>query len=187
MKRTIITISDNGAVTVPSNTRMTISEIAELLGSYYQTAKRTIRTIEKLGIANGDYSKCCTVDGQKVYPEYYGLEMIIAVAFRVQSHRAEIFRKWLLRMLSNAKISEILMRSIQNQLLNLTNLFHITTAGYPTHNLPFHNSVKVISRPTSVISRSWLPSRLEVRKPTRITGCPRITFAANGLSDHAIT
>ena len=118
MKRTIITISDNGAVTVPSNTRMTISEIAELLGSYYQTTKRTIRAIEKLGIANGDYSMCCTVDGQKVYPEYYGLEMIIAVAFRVQSHMAEIFRKWLLRMLSNAKIPEILMRSIQNQILN---------------------------------------------------------------------
>ena len=45
--------------------------------------------------------------------------------------------------------------------IELTDLFHITTAGYPTHNLPFHNGVKVISRPTSVISRSWLPSRLE--------------------------
>lgn len=118
MKRTIITISDNGAVTVPSNTRMTISEIAELLGSYYQTAKRTIRTIEKLGIANGDYSICCTVDGQKVYPEYYGLEMIIAVAFRVQSHRAEIFRKWLLRKLSKVEIPETLIMAIKNPILN---------------------------------------------------------------------
>jgi hypothetical protein len=29
-----------------------------------------------------------------IYPDYYGLEMIVAVAFRVQSHNAKIFREW---------------------------------------------------------------------------------------------
>ena len=118
MKRTIITISDNGAVTVPGNTRMTIPEIAELLGSYSQTARRTIRTIEKLGIANGDYSMCCTVDGQKVYPEYYGLEMIIALSFRIESKNAQVFRKWLLRKLSKVEIPETLIMAIKNPILN---------------------------------------------------------------------
>lgn len=92
-KREVIIMTDNGTVIVPSETKMSIAEIADLFGIYYQTAKRHIRTIEKSGIAGGDYTMICTVDGQKIYPEYYGLEMIIALAFRVQSKNAEMFRK----------------------------------------------------------------------------------------------
>ncbi|WP_329903097.1 hypothetical protein [Porphyromonas pogonae] len=91
MKRAKITITDNGKVTVASEARMNIAEIADLFGIYYQTAKRMIRAIEKSGAADGDYSISCTCEGSKVYPEYYGLEMIIALSFRVQ---------WLKRMLS---------------------------------------------------------------------------------------
>jgi hypothetical protein len=65
---------------------MTISEIADLFGIYYQTAKKHIRTIEKSAIAGGDERMSCTVEGMTIYPDYYGLEMIVAVAFRVQSH-----------------------------------------------------------------------------------------------------
>jgi hypothetical protein len=99
MKRKIVTISDNGIVSVPASTeiRMTVSEIANLFGIYYQTAKKCIRAIEKSTIASGDYSMSCTVEGMQVYPDYYGLEMIIAVAFRVQSQNAEIFRNWITR------------------------------------------------------------------------------------------
>ena len=76
MKRDIITI-ENGVVTVPGNVRMSICEIADLFEAFYQTVKRNIRAIEKTGIAGGDYSMSCTVEGQKAYPEYYGLEMIV--------------------------------------------------------------------------------------------------------------
>ncbi len=93
----IITISDSGAVAVPDNVRMTISEIASLLSIYYQTAKKTIRAIEKQGIAGGDDSMGGRVEGMKVYPDYYGLEMVIAVAFRVQSPQSEIFSRWILK------------------------------------------------------------------------------------------
>jgi hypothetical protein len=97
MKRETITISDTGGVNVPDNVRMTIGEIAGLFGIYYQTTKRHIRTIEKSAVAGGDYSMSCTVEGMQVYPDYYGLEVIIAVAFRVQSQNAEIFRNWITR------------------------------------------------------------------------------------------
>ena len=93
MKRKIITITDSGNVTVPSETKMSILEIADLFGIYYQTAKRHIRAIEKSSIASGDYSSPCTVDGKSIYPDYYGLEMVIALAFRVQSEKAKIFRR----------------------------------------------------------------------------------------------
>jgi hypothetical protein len=75
---------------------MTIIEIAELLGIFYPTAKRHIRAIEKSGIADGDYKMTCVVGGMTVYPEYYGLEMIAVVAFRVSSWQANIFRRWMI-------------------------------------------------------------------------------------------
>ncbi len=99
MKRTIITITDEGAIVAPQNphrVRMTIGEIAALLGLYYQTAKRHIRAIEKSGIADGDYRMTCIADGHGIHPEYYGLEMITAVAFRLRSWQADTFRRWLM-------------------------------------------------------------------------------------------
>ncbi len=95
-KKEVITISDAGTITVPNNTRMTISEIADLFGIYYRAAKKHIRAIEKSGVAGGDNSMSCTVEGMKIYPDYYGLEMVIAVVFRVQSHNAEVFRNWIM-------------------------------------------------------------------------------------------
>ncbi len=99
MKRNIITITDEGAIIAPAHphrVRMSIGEIAALLGIYYPTAKRHIRAIEKVGIADGDYSMCCLVGGGTVHPEYYALEMITAVAFRVRSWQADTFRHWLM-------------------------------------------------------------------------------------------
>jgi hypothetical protein len=99
MNREKITISDEGAITVPANpdrVRMTIIEIAELLGIFYPTAKRHVRAIETAGIADGDYSMTCIASGHGVHPEYYGLEMIAAVAFRVKSWQADTFRRWLM-------------------------------------------------------------------------------------------
>jgi hypothetical protein len=39
----------------------------------------------------------CTVEGMTIYPDYYGLEMIVTVAFRVQFPNAKRFREWLVR------------------------------------------------------------------------------------------
>jgi hypothetical protein len=102
MNREIITITDEGTIVVPDNpnrVRMTITEIANLLGIFSPTAKRHIRTIEKSGVAEGDYKMTCIVDGNGVHPEYYGLEMIVTVAFRVKSWQAVTFRRWLMERL----------------------------------------------------------------------------------------
>jgi hypothetical protein len=121
-ERTTITIIDSGIETDPQDVRMTIDEIAYLFDIYYQTAKRHIRTIEKSGIAGGDERMSCTVEGMTIYPDYYGLEMIIAVAFRVQSHNAKIFREWIVRKavaVANAPEMKILIcREWNNVSLN---------------------------------------------------------------------
>ncbi len=99
MKREKITITDEGTIIAPfrpHRVRMTIGEIAALLGIYYPTAKRHIRAIEKAGIADGDYRMTCVSEGTTARPMYYGLEMITAIAFRVQSWQADTFRQWLM-------------------------------------------------------------------------------------------
>ncbi len=70
MERKKITITDEGTIIAPQNpnrVRMSIGEIASLLGICYPTAKRHIRAIEKSGIADGDYSMCCVADGYGVH------------------------------------------------------------------------------------------------------------------------
>ncbi|KAA6310923.1 hypothetical protein EZS27_037860 [termite gut metagenome] len=118
MKKTIITITDNGTVTVSDKVKMNISEIADLFGIFHQTAKRCVRAIEESGIAGGDYSMCGTTEGLKVCPDYYGLDMVVAVAFRVQSAKAEIFRRWIMKKVIRNDMMATLVVPLQNALLN---------------------------------------------------------------------
>lgn len=99
-ERNLITISDNGIVTVPNEVKMSIAEIADLFGIYYQSAKKHIRTIEKSGIATGNCSISSSVEGTKIYPDYYGLEMILTLTFRVRSYHADILRKWIMEKIT---------------------------------------------------------------------------------------
>jgi len=92
--RRIVTISDEGAVVVPVGVRMTVCEIADTFGVFYQTVKRYIRDIQKAGIADGDHKMTCIVDVTGVHPEYFGIEMIVALAFRFRSWQADRFRQW---------------------------------------------------------------------------------------------
>ncbi len=104
MKRDIITISDNGAVNVPSNNiMMTDYEIAQLLGvtvPFVRGAiKRLLKTRHVADCGGG------IVSGHSIIPEFYGLEVIITVAFQVVSYQSDIFRKWVMQkmMQSNSR------------------------------------------------------------------------------------
>ena len=56
-----ITITENGSVNIPSKVKMTIPEIANLFGLFYQTAKREIRTIETVSYTHLDVYKRQTI------------------------------------------------------------------------------------------------------------------------------
>ncbi|KAA6306416.1 hypothetical protein EZS27_041927, partial [termite gut metagenome] len=77
-----------------------------------------VRAIEESGIAGGDCSMCGTADELKVSPDYYGLDMVVAVAFRVQSAKAEIFRRWIIKKAVRHDITATLVVPLQNALLN---------------------------------------------------------------------
>lgn len=99
MKGKIITISENCKVSVPDNVQMRDFEIAELFGVMIPTIRSNIRTILKLGVVVTDAQHGGTFFGNISYPDYYGLDIIVALAFRIQSPQAEAFRKWMLRKL----------------------------------------------------------------------------------------
>ncbi|SBW00774.1 hypothetical protein [uncultured Dysgonomonas sp.] len=118
MKDTKIKISDNGTVHIPRNVKMSIVEIAELFEIFYQTAKKNIRSVEALGICTGDQSMSGTVEGAKIVSDYYGLDMIIAIAFRVQSVKTNIFRKRIIDKSIKLEVVTMPLLSMQNAMLN---------------------------------------------------------------------
>lgn len=96
MKENIITISDNGSVYVPTNAQMRDFEIAELFGVMIPTIRSHVRAILKTGIATDDYTNGAILVGCNILPDYYGLDMITALAFRIQSWQAKVVRQWIL-------------------------------------------------------------------------------------------
>jgi len=111
MKRKIIRI-ENGIVSVPQsgNVRMKAFEIASLFEVYVRTIDNHAKAILKSGIIQADVSCPATVTGNTIMPNVYGLDMITALAFRIQSHKVGIFRNWTVRkMIANTAGQQILM------------------------------------------------------------------------------
>lgn len=103
MQQEKIIISENGKVSVSDNIQMRDFEIAELFGVFAQTIKVNIRAILKSGVCEGDLSNGGTVIGKSIIPDYHGLDMITALAFRLQSPKAELFRQWILRKMTTVQ------------------------------------------------------------------------------------
>lgn len=96
MEQTKIVINGNGIVSVPGKVMMKDFEIAGLFGVMMPAVRANIRTILKTGIVTGDFTNGATLVGNNIVPDYYGLDMIMALAFRIHSPQAEIFRRWIL-------------------------------------------------------------------------------------------
>lgn len=100
MKREKITISKNGIITLPSNPAETVwmqdFEIAELLGTMLPTVKSNIRAILKSGVMKADLEYGGVVYGNHFLPDYFGLDMIMILAFRINSLNAKLLREYIL-------------------------------------------------------------------------------------------
>lgn len=97
MNRGIITISETGAVTIPTvPVWMTKFEIADLFGVFSCDIRKAIRVIYK----NKELSEADTMryirqpDG--ISYDVYSLEMIIAIAFRICSKECILFRRFVI-------------------------------------------------------------------------------------------
>ena len=101
----MVTISDGDTVTIPANVQMRDFEIAELFGVMVPTVKGKIKTLLK----NRHFSGCVynVVSGGSLIPDYFDLEMVVAVAFSVDSYRADIFRKWVMSKMMQSNTQPI--------------------------------------------------------------------------------
>jgi hypothetical protein len=118
MKRAIITI-ENGIVSVPQSgdIGMTAFEIAALFEVYVQTVNGHIKTILKSGVVKADVSCPATVFGNTLLPDVYGLDMIVALAFRLHSPKAETFRGWVIRRITANPLPAKLIIRLSNKAL----------------------------------------------------------------------
>lgn len=110
MKKNIITISDNGSVHVPINIQMRDFEIAELFGVMMPTIKSNIRAILKTGVVTEDLTGGATLVSCNILPDYFGQDMVVAIAFRIQSYKADIFRKWIIRKMTTIEHQPIVLQ-----------------------------------------------------------------------------
>jgi len=101
----MVIINDNGTVIVPANVLMRDFEIAELFGVMIPTVKGKIKALLK----NRHFDGCVyyVVSGNNLIPDYFDLEVVVAVAFTVDSYRADIFRKWVMRKMMQSNMQPI--------------------------------------------------------------------------------
>ncbi len=104
MERGVISIVGGRVVITPAASGMTgrgavwmsKHQIADLFGCFVAKVVSNIAAVLKSGVL--DESRVCRFhrykDGGGV--ELYSLEMITALAFRIDTHNADIFRRWLI-------------------------------------------------------------------------------------------
>lgn len=99
-ERDIITINEYGRLNLPTDTaaiRMTEAEIVELFGTTAGTVHAAIKAILKENVLH-DYEVCRYVrleNGNSA--DAYNMEVVIALAFRLNTYPASVFRKWLVK------------------------------------------------------------------------------------------
>jgi len=103
MKRGKIEIKNNEVLIYQEDGALWLTgyQIADLFGVFISTIENNIRSIFKSGsLDQGNvvlHKK--HIDGTVM--ELYNLEMIIALAFRIRSEKAELFRVWVIRRTVN--------------------------------------------------------------------------------------
>ena len=104
MERAIITISENGKVNIPSgNVWMSEMELVELFGILASTLRAAIKAIYKSGILCPATTQRCDLATPKNWATFYNLEVVIALAFRLNTYEASRIRQKVLESLCQRK------------------------------------------------------------------------------------
>ena len=104
MERAIITISESGRVNIPSNdVWMSELELVELFGVIAPTLRTAIKAIYKSGTLCPVSTQRCDLAMPKSWVTFYYLEVIIALAFRLNTYEASKIRQKVLESLCKRK------------------------------------------------------------------------------------
>ena len=108
MERAIITISENGRVNILSdNVWMSEMELVELFGVIAPTLRAAIKAIYKSETLCPISTQRCDLVIPKIWATYYNLEVVIALAFRLNTYEASRIRQKVLEGLCKRKENEI--------------------------------------------------------------------------------
>ena len=104
MERAIITISENGSVNIPSgNVWMSEMELVELFGVIAPALRAAIKAIYKSGTLCPATTQRCDLATPKSWATFYNLEVVIALAFRLNTYEASKIREKVLDSLCQRK------------------------------------------------------------------------------------
>lgn len=108
MERVIITISENGRVNIPdSNVWMSEMELVELFGVLAPTLRAAIKAIYKSEMLCPAATQRCVTITPASWATFYNLEMVVALAFRLNTYEASRIRQKVLEGLCMRNKSEI--------------------------------------------------------------------------------
>ena len=100
MERAIITISESGRVNIPSNgVWMSEMELVELFGVLAPTLRAAIKAIYKSEMLCPAAAQQCDLAMPKSWATFYNLEVVIALAFRLNTYEASRIRQKVLENL----------------------------------------------------------------------------------------
>ena len=114
MKRDIIIIEDNTISVNGNEIWMTATEIAGLFHTGVPAVNAAIRAVLKTDVLS-DYEVCCYIQLENgLYADVYSLEIIIPVAFRLNTYHAHVFRTWLVEKALSKEKRQAYVMFIQN-------------------------------------------------------------------------
>ena len=100
MKRAIVTISENGRVSIPSgNVWMSEMELVGLFGVIAPTLRAAIKAIYRSWTLCTTSAQRCDLATPKSWATFYNLEMVVALAFRLNTYEASRIRQKVLENL----------------------------------------------------------------------------------------
>ena len=107
MERAIITISESGNMNIPDgDVWMSFSELVVLFDVAAPTLKAAIQAIHKSGVI-AEHTQHCEVIPYTYWATSYNMDMIVALAFRINSYGAEKIRSEVLKKVCGRKESGI--------------------------------------------------------------------------------
>lgn len=100
MKRNVIDITEHGTVIMPDkDIWMSEPELVELFGVIALTLRAAIKAVYKSGILKEYQAQRYIRISDKIGMDVYSLEMVVALAFRINSYGAERLRNTILERL----------------------------------------------------------------------------------------
>ena len=106
MKRTVITVDDNGRLSIPSNLEDVWMSESDLIDMLYITAPKlnaVIRAIYKEGMLSMSEVQRREELSKGIWQTLYGFPMVVAICFRLNSNGAAQLRDAIIKRLYGAK------------------------------------------------------------------------------------